>query len=96
MKIISINIRGFGGATKIRLLRDLLSKESVDFLFVQETRLSEDVEGIVRLIWTHDEFGFCHSPAHGRSGGLLCIWKKSVLKPSSAFAGDGFLGVSGY
>lgn len=96
MKILSINIRGFGGASKVRLLRDLLRKESVDFISVQETGLSDNVEEIVRLVWTHDEFGFCHTPAQGRLGGLLCIWRKSIFKASSAFAGYAFLGVSGF
>lgn len=73
MKILSINIRGFGGPSKVRLLRDLLRKESVDFISLQETSLSDNAEGVVRLVWTHDEFAFCHSPAQGRSSGLLCI-----------------------
>lgn len=50
MKIISINIRGFGGASKIILLRDLLSNESIDFLALQETGLTVDADHIVKLL----------------------------------------------
>lgn len=96
MKILSINIRGFGGVSKIRMLRELLCKESLDFLSVQETRLSDGVERIVNSIWTHDDYAFCHSPSQGRSCGLLCIWKKSFFRASNAFVGDTFLGVGGY
>lgn len=31
MKILSINIRGLGGASKTGMLRNLLGKESIDF-----------------------------------------------------------------
>lgn len=95
MKILSINIRGFGGVSKIRLLRDLLRKESVDFLSVQKTGLNVTAERIIRLFWTHDEFGFCELPAIGRSGGLLSIWRKYSFTASYAFTGNGFLGVAG-
>lgn len=95
MKILSLNIRGFGGVLKVNELKNLLRRESVDFLSLQETVLVDNAESIVRLIWTHDEYGFIHSPASGRSGGLLCIWTKSILKPSAAFAGNSFLHVSG-
>lgn len=96
MKILSINIIGFGGVSKIRLLRDLLRNESVDLIAIQETGLVDDVDQIVRLIWQHSEFGFCQLPAQGRSGGLLSIWNKSSFVASYAFAGHGFLGVSSY
>lgn len=35
MKILSINIRGFGGATKIKMLRNLLGRESVNLIALQ-------------------------------------------------------------
>lgn len=95
MKILSLNIRGFGGDTKIRSLRALLGRESVDFIAIRESSLVDNADSIVRSFWTHDEFGFYQSPAQGRSGGLLCIWKKSIFKAQNAFEGRGFLGVTG-
>lgn len=95
MKILSINIKGLGGATKVRMLRNLLRQEDIDFIALQETGLSDGVENIVRSIWTQDDYEFSHSPACGRSGGLLYIWRKTVFKASVAFAGQGFLYVSG-
>lgn len=95
MKILSLNIRGFGGPTKIRLLQEMLGKLSVDFLSVQETGIVEDVERIVKLIWVHDEYRFCQVLAVGRSGGLLCIWRRSIFSASSALSGAGFLCVAG-
>lgn len=44
------------GVTKITSLRNLLGKESIDFIAFQETGLAVDAEGIVKTIWTHDEF----------------------------------------
>lgn len=49
MKFLSINIRGLRGVLKIRQLREILHKEFVDFLALQETILAGDAERIVRL-----------------------------------------------
>lgn len=95
MKILSLNIKGFGGEVKVRNLQTLLSKESVDFCGIQESLLAEDASNVVRMVWNHCDYGFCQVPAVGRSGGLLCIWRKEIFSAEYAFAGDGFLGVEG-
>lgn len=42
MKCLSLNIRGFGGDAKVKKLKELLMKEEVGFLAVQETLLQGD------------------------------------------------------
>lgn len=96
MKIFNLNIRGLGEVSKIRKLRDLLWKESVDFLTLQETILGGNADSVVKQFWTHGEYGFCQLPAVGRSGGLLCVWMRSSFNAISAFSGSTFFIVEGF
>lgn len=50
MKILSLNIRGFGSERKVRNLRTLLSKEVVDFCSIQESLLSNDATSVVGVV----------------------------------------------
>lgn len=68
----------------------------MDFLALQETLLGEDADSVVKQFWTHDTYAFCHLPAVGRSGGLLCVWRKSPFTATNAFAGSSFLIVDGF
>lgn len=56
---------------KICLLKDLIKKEAVDFVALQETFIVGDASTIVNAFWTRGDFGFCHIEAEGRSGGIL-------------------------
>ena len=51
MKIISINIRGIGGNIKRNYLRNLISKEEVDMVCIQETKCSQLSKESVFLLW---------------------------------------------
>lgn len=95
MNCLSLNIRGDGGVSKIRIPRELVIKESMEFVTLQETLISGDTSLIVNTIWSQGEFAFCQVPSNGRSGGLLSIWKKGCFDVVNAFAGDGFLCVEG-
>lgn len=50
MKIISLNIRGFGEGVKVRNLRDILRKESIDFCGVQGSFASGDISQLLNSI----------------------------------------------
>lgn len=63
----------FGGETKVVNLRELLRKEEVKFLAIQESLMTGDALFIANLVWKHSSFKFCQTPAQGRSGGLSCI-----------------------
>lgn len=55
---LSLNIKGVGGVFKIRVLRELLAKQSMDFLALQETLISGDAYRIVNAVWSQGEFAF--------------------------------------
>lgn len=50
MKCMSMNIRGFAGDAKVKKLRELLSKEEVEFLAIQETLILHDATFVTSLI----------------------------------------------
>lgn len=95
MNCLSLNIRGIAGVSKIRLLRELIRKESVDFVALQETLISGEASGIVKAFWVQGEFGFCQVATEGRFSGLLSVSKKDSFQAINTFAGRGFLCVEG-
>lgn len=95
MKIISLNIRGFGSDGKVQNLSNLSSKESVDCCVIQESLLPDDATNVVKMVWKHCDYGFFQMPSIGRSGGLLSMWRKDLFVADYAFAGTGYSGVEG-
>lgn len=89
MKLLSLNIRGFGGDSQLRLLREMIQKEEVGFVAIQGTLLKGEVSGILKLLWPSCDYGYCFVPSLGRSGGLLCMWRKDTFEASVSFAGSG-------
>ncbi|GKV27571.1 hypothetical protein SLEP1_g36731 [Rubroshorea leprosula] len=81
-----------GGAKKIR---EIVMKEKVDFIAIQETTLVTVDRKIYRIIWGTDDFDWVAKPSVGRSGGLLCIWNAKVLKKREVIEGNNFIGISG-
>lgn len=96
MKMISLNIRGFEGDLKIRLLRELIQKENIDFVSLQETVLPDDVSGIVKCLCSLREFSFCSVPVMGRSGGFTLFIEVRLIFSYLFIFWDGFLGVIGH
>lgn len=95
MNLLSLNIRGFGGDSKIRFLREVIQKEEIGFVSIQESLITGDATAIVRMLWTHCDFGFSFVPSEGRSGGQICMWRKDIFEASALFAGRGYHGVVG-
>lgn len=51
MRIVSMNIRGLGDREKRTVVRDLISKERVDFICIQETKLEFMDDRMACLLW---------------------------------------------
>lgn len=77
--------------SKLRLLRDLVRKESVKFLALQETLISGDAISIFKAIWNQGKYEFCQVAAEGQAGAILSVWKKDSFQVVTAFDGRGFL-----
>ncbi|GKV41716.1 hypothetical protein SLEP1_g49214 [Rubroshorea leprosula] len=79
------------GAKKIR---EIVMKEKVDFIAIQETKLVTVDRKICRIIWGTDDFDWVAKPSVGRSRGLLCIWNTKVLKKMEVIEGNNFIRIS--
>lgn len=90
MKLMSVNIRGFGKTWKRKWLREIVDKESLEFLAIQETKLSDISSQFVRSLWDSDDYGFVAANAIGKAGGLLWVWSTS-----HSSTGEGFVLILG-
>ncbi|GLT59702.1 hypothetical protein SLA2020_325070 [Shorea laevis] len=95
MILLSINIRGLGGIGKKKEIRDLVIREKVDVLLIQETKMEQVDNCLCRMVWGTDDFEWIAQAANGAFGGILIIWNSRVFRKLSSFEGTGFLGVFG-
>lgn len=72
-------MRGIGGATKSRLVREMGSKMEIELICLQETKSKEISNQKVLSLWKHDNVCFEQAPAEGLSGGLLICWDGSTF-----------------
>jgi exonuclease III len=89
----SFNIRGLGGRVKRRKVRELVRREKIELLALQETKVSNVDHSFCRRLWGGDNVAWRCNPALGRSGGLLILWDKEKGKLLETFQGQGYLGV---
>lgn len=79
MNCMSLNIRGVGETHKVEWIRKLKFANNVDFIGLQETRISDynhiDIDGC----WGSSCYEFEAVNPTGRSGGILCIWDPGIF-----------------
>jgi hypothetical protein len=93
MILSSINIRGLGGAVKKSAIKELVTRERVEFLAIQETKFEVVTEDLCCSIWGGDNCQWAYLPSSGNSGGILSIWNKASATLIFSFIGEGFVGV---
>ncbi|GKV19934.1 hypothetical protein SLEP1_g30130 [Rubroshorea leprosula] len=64
-------------------VRDLVVKEKVEFLAIQESKLEMVDYQVCRTIWGADNFDWVAKASRGTSGRLICIWNSDLLKKES-------------
>jgi exonuclease III len=73
MIVVSLNVRGVGGAPNFLALKQFLELVKPDILFIQETMVSElkarEIFAKLLPMWK-----FCGVDSNGLSGGLLSAW----------------------
>jgi hypothetical protein len=92
MIVLSFNVRGLGGVVKHKRIRELVREQHVDFLAIQETKLEVTTDKLCYYLWGDQDCDWAFLPSIGNSGGILSIWRKSVLKLIHSFV---FVGVCG-
>ncbi|KAM0043572.1 putative Endonuclease/exonuclease/phosphatase superfamily [Helianthus debilis subsp. tardiflorus] len=80
MNFLSINIRGIGVYGKSDWVRSLRVKNGVDFVAIQESKLSNNGSFDIERVWGRGEVKAERVGSSGRSGGLISLWKPKVFK----------------
>ena len=96
MNVMSLNIRGVSESHKIDWIRDLKSKNKIDFIGIQETHASVASTIDVGGCWGSNSFDYEAVDSTGKSGGLLSIWKPEVFSKSNSFSSRHFLAITGH
>lgn len=95
MKLLTYNIRGLGDGAKRRAIRDVICKNQIDLVCIQETKSQNLDRRICTQLWGDSEFDWKAIPAVNRGGGLLCIWSSKLFVLEQCVEGPGFLGLVG-
>ena len=90
MKILSLNIRGVGGAVKRNYVRDLISREQVDMVCLQETKCSHFSREKVCLLWGTNEVEWVENKVVNSAGRVITMWSNRAFQLSSFVNGRNF------
>ena len=80
MKIITWNVRGANDSSKRKIIKNYIRNQRVDLMCIQETRIQEMSEGIVRNLGSGRFLDSRALNAEGAAGGILICWDKRVLE----------------
>jgi len=93
MIISTFNVWGLGGRVKKNKICELVRRNNIDFLALQETKMVEVTPSLCFSIWGNDDCDWVFRASEGSSGGILSIWRKSCATLVDSFCGDGYVGV---
>jgi exonuclease III len=82
------NCQGLGKDIKIEFLKELIRKEKIDFIGIQETNKKSFDDSWLLSISSNRNFAWFWSPAKGRSGGLLVGLDADVFDIRQVDKGD--------
>jgi len=91
MRILSLNVRGFGSPVKWRYVKEIIRKEGIKMLCLQEVRMNNFNLDLCCKLWGDNDIDFLYSePANG-SGGILMIWHKVFFQCTSNIINKRFI-----
>ncbi|GJW26877.1 RNA-directed DNA polymerase, eukaryota, partial [Tanacetum coccineum] len=76
-------------------LRKLCNKHRVNFVAIQETKVSSIDIAIVRSLWGNMHFDYLHSEARGLSSGILVIWEPNLFIKQQVFVHSNYIAIHG-
>ena len=79
MKIVSMNIHGFGGPTKQKALKELFSTLNPDIILLQET-MCDHFTTLRLFSFMKPGWELCAIDALGLSGGILSAWNPRLVR----------------
>nr|GFC38034.1 RNA-directed DNA polymerase, eukaryota [Tanacetum cinerariifolium] len=95
MNILSLNIQGLGHKTKEEWIKELTSKNRINFMAIQETKTHYVNHIDVKFMWGNSNYNYVYSEAVGNSDGILYVWEATVFKKDYATISDNFIAIYG-
>ncbi|KAL8500765.1 hypothetical protein ACS0TY_020375 [Phlomoides rotata] len=95
MKLMSYNVRGLGGMAKKKEIRKLIRELRVDGCCIQETKMENVEEMMVRKLWGKGKVDWAFKVAKGNAGGILTIWNTEKFQKSGVWDTMGMLVING-
>ena len=95
MIIVNLNIRGVGGSSKARYLRQVIASEGAEFVCLQETKAKEFLAARFYSLWGDNKVGWVHYEGVNGSGSLLSMWHEEAFSYANHVMGKGFIAVFG-
>lgn len=96
MNALSLNIRGVGESHKVDWIRRLKQVHMIDFIGIQESRVTDYNRIDFVGCWGSPDFEFAAVNPTGRSGGLFCIWDPIIFSKINIMSSRNYLEISGH
>lgn len=80
---------------KSKEVQELISKQKIDMICIQESKLEVVDEEVCRLIWGRNNCGWAARVVVGRSGGLITLWNSDKFRCVSWWHMEGVVIVNG-
>ena len=74
MRIISINVRGFGSPVKWRYIKDIIRKEGIRMVCLQEGKIVNVSLNNCCQLWGDNDIDYFYNELVNGAGGILTIW----------------------
>jgi len=95
MRILCFNCRGLGSQHKRTYIKNIISKEAIQFACLQETKMENINSEICQNMWGKSNINWIHKNADNGAGGILTIWDNNAFKLEYHYIGNGFIIVQG-
>ncbi|GJQ89776.1 RNA-directed DNA polymerase, eukaryota, reverse transcriptase zinc-binding domain protein [Tanacetum coccineum] len=95
MNLLSINICGSKKRRKRFWIRDLCFKHNINFLGVQESKMTRLELFRLRFMWGNYSFDYACSMARGLSRGIISMWDPTVFTKENIWCNDNYVIVQG-
>ncbi|XVF70808.1 hypothetical protein PTKIN_Ptkin11bG0191400 [Pterospermum kingtungense] len=89
--IATWNIRGLGCLEKRRAVRRLFSKGKLDAIFIQESKIKEVRQRLVRWLWGNIDVTCEFVVVDGNAGGLISCWNNNFFSVEAKFVSQRYI-----
>nr|GEW33958.1 RNA-directed DNA polymerase, eukaryota [Tanacetum cinerariifolium] len=84
-----------GNKTKKEWVKELTTKNKINFIAIQETKTERVSPMDVKFMWGNSNYDYVCSDSLGNSGGILCTWEETVFKKDHVTISDSFVAIYG-